>query len=728
MSNLKFAEMLPSNPLISARLLSRLNLVTVLLLFLLWFIVAPYKLSVFQYLAFNILYILIPGLFLYRSLSFDTNPISMFSFAFAIGNGLLILQYILLSVFDLSQLVYFINPLISLHAMLQIDKPRVKSQFSRLKNTNYNLLFFCASILVVISLFGLSLSAFPPDMSAANSYPHDKLWSVGVIQSLTNSFPPVDIHSSETTLNYHYFGFIYPAMLSSVTNIDSFYSYFFFFQPFKILFIVFATYTFGKYFFGKAKIALSFTFIFFFSTCASLHQALLSDAGKFFNQHLDHLTSFPNGYMLALTYMMLAVITILRDFKRIPPNPLKLTIFGLFCFVMSGTKAPVVAIFIGSLNLTLAWCFFCRKETVTLIFRYVIVANVIFCSVFLWLYLSPLHDTNMSPKFIVASYWRDSADIFASRAPLASLLENLKWAVAAPLFLFLYLPFSMPFASIGITKILSSTSEVKVEEMFLISGVILGAVLTSCIYFPLGGGIYFLATATPFIHVLALRSLQEIWSGSPKLLKLITVVLLSISMISSGFAALRQIGKGIVGTNRIIQPAEKCAEVKSNGFSKSKLETKIGLNLFAHNDCPGWDKITHSEFHGLIWLKRHTSPDTLLMTNRLYTSASNLMGNPVHNSRFSRYFYYSSFSERQFFLEGYHYWIPKETVRKKLRIVQKVFDPTNPKPSTLLRKNRINYLLVSTFISPHFAPDDGLKLVFESRDLKIFQVIQNEDL
>ena len=131
---------------------------------------------------------------------------------------------------------------------------------------------------------------------------------------------------------------------------------------------------------------------------------------------------------------------------------------------------------------------------------------------------------------------------------------------------------------------------------------------------------------------------------------------------------------------------------------------------------PSPNSITKYEYEGMNWIKENTNKNAIIASDRWY----------IQNSlKDARYFYYSTFSDRQFFLEGWLY-SNLETrriniLKNKKRISKILFSKEKNNKADIMKLNNINYLVVSRFSNPDLEIDnEGIELLFENRDIKIY--------
>jgi hypothetical protein len=139
------------------------------------------------------------------------------------------------------------------------------------------------------------------------------------------------------------------------------------------------------------------------------------------------------------------------------------------------------------------------------------------------------------------------------------------------------------------------------------------------------------------------------------------------------------------------------------GALEAPLETLPGLVSALRTDRPPYDAttrlLTRGLYRGLVWVERHTSPDAVLAVNNQYVDTAHHVPG---------YMYYSAFTERRIFLEGWAYTarasrLGAEAVTfhgliafpRRLALNRAVFVRADPVAlSTLTNRYGVRYLLV----------------------------------
>ena len=145
-----------------------------------------------------------------------------------------------------------------------------------------------------------------------------------------------------------------------------------------------------------------------------------------------------------------------------------------------------------------------------------------------------------------------------------------------------------------------------------------------------------------------------------------------------------------------------------------------------HVEPPNPAELTAPEVRGLLWLRGHSPPKSVVATNNQ---------SRLEASRDGRYFYYSALSQRQFLLEGYEYtngFLSPRTreaeaeLQQRLHLLDRIYrDGSAAAIEEAHRRFGVSYLLVDARFTDaaHPFPSSAARLVFADRDLRIYAVV-----
>ena len=552
-------------------------------------------------------------------------------------------------------------------------------------------LWFILSILIFVTFWGFTLVYPMPDLKGLTSYNQDLLWTIGNTESLIRSFPPVDARLSGINFLYHYFVSIHLAVLGIVSKIDPVQLFFKFSQIGKLFFLTFSTFILGFTYFNNKKKALSFTWIYFFTNCASLVYAFYNGYGVFLNTNFCHLTNDPFGYELSIAFMFLVVTLLIDRFKQNKNDFASLLLIGLFTFAATGSKSPVGLILAGTLMVVCVISLIRNVRNKKDILISTIIINIIFLGVFLCLLTASSNSLFLSPGFTVERSILGNKLIY--RIVDTHLVRNILSFLLIPVHFVLFLPFAVIPFMLWFYKKIVNLKNVKILEFFIGGLAISGVLLTYLLGHSGNSQLYFLMISIPFIEICAIEWLSNNYDKLRNLIKILVILSFTIATTTSIFLCAHQGAMGFVNLRSVI--------------NKSQIESEPMLN-----------GITKYEYEGMKWLQKNTDKGAIIAGDRWYYAEP-------RNDNTARYFYYSTFSDRQFFLEGWTYsnLETKRTsiLKEKKEICKLLFSIDENNKAEIMKTNNINYLAVSRFSNPELEiNDEGIELLFENRDIKIY--------
>lgn len=715
----------------------KINIFFLVLLFFLHFMAYfKYELNLFnliKYFFFHIIYILIPGLYFYNIYfkSNHNNNYKKFAYAFGFGIFLITIEYFVLQYFQKLDYIIYINVILSLIFLIAFffKKPNLIIKF-KIINILSSVNFFTILFLTNLFLFGSILSSPPLLVSEVASYNQDKLYSVGIMEGLLRNFPPPDVKVANEVLNYHgYFVFIYLSLVSFISGIPNFEVYFYLSQYFKIIFFILSLSYFSNFVFKKKKESNIFIFISIFFGCSSLFFNLFSNAGKFHNENLFSISIFPSGYMQALAYMFIISPEIIKSVKYKSFSFKHLLLFIFFLTMIFGNKAPNAAFMVGAINLFFIFLLISKVKISSQFFSLVIVTNILFFIFYFLIYFNA--QANYGLEFHIGQLFRPHK---VNLDFLEVIVYNFVSLFFIPFHQILFHPFSVlitysyviyylankknktnnfTFIKNFLLNTINLNQNKNYQELFIFSATLIS--LTSYIFwFQYGGSTWFMMIGTFFFSIFSLKILFKENLNFSKYIKNFLFILILISILSTIFSTLRHLAKGTLIFLNTFEVKTDCEDISY----KNKTKLNKFNKYYSRNNCPDWDRLTKNEYLGLMWIKKNTSENSIILSDRLYYSSLNTKYN-------ARYFYYSIFSERIFYLEGFYYWVNEDIAKKRKNLIEKFYNnkTTIDNKKNLLKKEKIDFVIVSNFLNNDLNLNDNyFKLVFKNRDIKIYKI------
>jgi len=651
--------------------------------------------DIFKYIYSQLFFVLLPGLFFCDLLKkFQNNFIKKITISYGIGVALTIIEYFIFYTIDFKIGLYYFGPVLSILEIILIIRrngiKRLPLQITNKLNEIPIQLWYILSILIFVTFWGFTLANPMPDLKGITSYTHDLLWTIGNTESLIRSFPPVDARLSGIVFLYHYFVSVHLAVLGIVSKINPVQLFFKFSQIGKLFFLTFSTFILGFTYFNNKKKAIYFTWIYFFTNCASLIYAFYNGYGIFLNINFIHLTNDPFGYELSIAFMFLAATLLMDQFKENKNDFVNLLFIGLFTFAATGSKSPVGLILAGTLMVVCVISLIKNVPNKKYILISTIITNIIFLGVFLCLLVNLRNPLFLSPGFTVEGSILGSKLIY--KITDTYLIQNILSFLLIPLHFVLFLPFAVIPFIFWLYKKINNLKNVTILEFF-IGGLAISGILLAYLLGQYGNAqLYFIMVSLPFIEICAIEWLSNNYDKLRGFGKIVVILSFIVASITSIFLCAHQGKQGYANLKSVI--------------NKSEIEPEPQLN-----------GITKYEYEGMKWLQENTDKNTIIAGGTWYIVGTG-------NDTTSQCFYYSTFSNRQFFLEawGYSNLATKRTgvLENKKRISEILFSKEKNKVK-IMKSNNISYLVVSRFNNPNLEiNDEGIELLFKNRDIKIY--------
>jgi hypothetical protein len=267
-------------------------------------------------------------------------------------------------------------------------------------------------------------------------------------------------------------------------------------------------------------------------------------------------------------------------------------------------------------------------------------------------------------------------------------------AMIIPLHFILFLPFASILFLAWLFRQLPQLLKITNQDIFLITMASVGIVLTYLFEHRGGSQLYFIMFSIPFITVCGMKWLNENYNRLNNWLNLIILFLFIIASISAVSMVSYQIQRGNFYTTMVLKEKNKPGD---------------------HRIYP--DAITSYEYEAMQWLNKNTDNKALIASNRWYYDQDK-------SSSHSRYFYFSTFSERQLYLEGWDYTYPyvkDNLVPHKIEVCNQLYSGTGFDKKLIMENENIDYLIVSKFIQKDLQCfDEQLEKVFDNRDIAIY--------
>ena len=633
-----------------------------------------------KYLTFQVFYIALPGCFIYRKLRLKDDIIEKLTISYGLGIIFTIIQYYIFYSINIRMLLFIVGPLISSFELIALFKNK-KSE--PVKNQIPYGLFSLFTLVFMIMFICFTLNNPLPSLVGRATYYQDILWYIGNVQSHIRSAMPVDSRLSGVAFKYHYFMTLHVGVMQYVTKIDTASLFFQFSHMGKLAFLFFSLYTLGKYMFHSSKKATAFVFIYFFTSSASaiINSSPRSEA--FLNVNFQDIIFITSGFALSMGFMCLTVAFLIKQFKQQKLNKSHLIATCAFLFATSGSKGPLGAMIIAVMLAIMVICIVQGRYN-----KVIGIYSAILLLVFLVVYKFLLSDGDATLGLSVGYLVKGTvlAQYITGRLSLAALI---------PIHFLLYLPFAAPIFIIWFVQRVWHFKSTEMHQ-FLLGGLVICGALASYLLKQDGHSeVFFLMAAIPFIELCAL---EWIFNNYRKLNLISGAVLFALLVLSVSTTVLTISGVSTISYNKALLV-----------WNKTSYEAVSSKN-----------SITKYEYEAMNWIKYNTPTNAIIAGDRYYYSEDKA-------DKGARYFYYSAFSQRQFFLEGwyYHYKVGSPILDKKRQIINDFYSGEKGSLDELIREN-VSYIIVSKCVHPNLKLTfENLELKFKNRDIEIYSVKKN---
>lgn len=652
----------------------------------------------FKFLIFQAFIIFLPGLAfssLYRNKIND--PLFLILFSYGLGVIINIFLYFVLGVVDLLHYANFAMLALSILCSIVIVKTIRKDVGITSIDTHE---LFVLNILVMITLVTmfvvLTLPNLLPDQKTSYTYYVDSLWHIGNIVDIKLGLPIEDLRVVGIPMHYHFGMHVHIAMMDFFIGGGSVASTFYSFSQLGIVTLLICT------MFALAKKCLNSNIL------AMVTTLLLFIIER--NFLFSHIFQYPTGVGLALAFELLAIyyfVFILLDRLNEKMHYFVLDIIPL-CLLLFGSlyaKAPMGVLLYCGCVITAVYRAVKTKSGYKNTILFVILITGLFYFLYSILFVS--NDAGSSSLGLGVDFGR--ALIKESTFYQFLLSHNLGYNVVLRLIATLFgliqwlfnletLKWAMPMYVLGLFSYIRHPLKINTINFFMSAVVFGGLILNFCIRQDGSSEYYFYMAFAPLILLQAVYVLNRIVTDSRKS----TLLVIMISAVSI-FTSINSF------TKLAITGGENLAE-------NSGLIDTVQLQS-------GGDAITKKEYQGMVWLKNNTSKEDVILTDRSYFDKEDYpdLTETIRNRNY-RYHYYSAFSERKNYLEGFAYQRDAygEIIRRRFDLVDKIFNDESTEALQQVKNEGVKYVVVTKSIHPNNLFND--KVVFENSDIKIYKL------
>lgn len=518
----------------------------------------------------------------------------------------------------------------------------------------------------------------------------DLVWHMGIVNSISKDFFPICPWSGAgIELKYHFFCDLLYGIIMRISGVPADVQILQC-SPFLTAYLfTTSTYALLKELLNRNKMAVLFA-------------AMIIPASFVQTNLIEHILVNTNNVATALSCLMCILVIInvgIKDNKKIKNS----IILAIFVYLLTGLKGPFGAVLFAAM---IGTCFFSlafktrKKKT---IIAYTSIVTISFVSTYLIFLTGSTFDATHGMQITLGETMKYSFLSEFYYAYIASGADHsLKYIILSGYIIIIMGACFLPFLIQLIKEIKNLFIKCKpVNEIIILNYaiVIVGFAAWMLLNFDSNNQIYFGFASIPSLTFIAAWYFSE---GEYNTVKK-AICYISIICILCG---------GITG----------CKEIKS-------WINKAIIGYHASQD-KNYEKEIHrfsySEYQAMLWLRYNTKADDLIAGDRY--SLSDMKLYDTENRFNSRWFYYTAYSQRTFFLEGTGYGGVTDTKQRQelYEINESLYDSKNGNSETLARKLGIDYIVVSERIHPglHMA-NSVIKLCYTNRDMRIYKVLYN---
>ncbi|MCI7302399.1 MAG: hypothetical protein SOR93_07410 [Clostridiales Family XIII bacterium] len=625
---------------------------------------------------FMLFYVQIPGLLSLGLLGIKFKiQVTKYPIGFFIGFALITIIYII-SV-QLNQ-TFILNMYSIITCMLffviKIMKVSRCSDFRKRQNhliKDINLVLYISLIIIFLISMLYTQGTYPDFKSTGYVFLYpDNAWHMGIVNAVAQGFPPeMPWYYNAGELNYHYFtDFLYGIALKTLdvpADVSILTG-----TPYLI------TYLYGlsaysviyemnekKYFAGM------FPFISIFGVLWGGH-----------NYELHVLKNVNNvGFAAAVLMCLFILLKSCMENNSRKHCISTILAMALLMYLLTGLKGPFGLVFIvGAMGTLLFSMFFKSKDKV----KYLAI-TVTLLIVFVVTYYSFIAGTSATSTTLIS---------------IKGLIYDIKSFKFILIFGVFFVPFFVFFVqeAIGLAKKTSSFNFITIT-FFAIT--IAGLTAKAITEMPDGNNGYFGYASVPSLAILGTVYLSERWNRKEtyiRIMKFLTIVLVIISLANFTLTFL------------------EVSKVTERSLNIAKIDKKV---------TRGWQGyFSYQEYKAMKWIRENTPQNALIASDKQALVPKQEFN--IFDKKQQKWFYYSGYSQRRFFLEGTAYVSLTDYERNHLyKMNSELYSMNNSLRVVQAKALGINYFIVSKRLNPNFKfADKGIERCFSNKDVDIYKV------
>jgi len=636
------------------------------------------------FFASQVVYTLLPGFTLLILISPQTDLVKTLIISYMLGMGVVIGEYFLFYALGLQEHLALCLSIVAALCVLTLFLKRKRIRQIRMDVSSsmaYGVLL--AALLTAVLVLTITQYNTPDVGPNDRMYLyHDMAWNVGNVSGLEMGFPIMDIHVDGFTFGYHYFSNVFAAVFKNILGFSAYTVYV------KMLAIVQVLVFTGGYYLLFSLLSKNKWLVVAFAAAAILCDQVLP----------AHMFWYAFASPVSMGLSLGAAYYFLRFTKKMGTAGAKDGDFILFLVLLGiavGTKTLLAAGIMAGAGLTILAQIWYKRENIK---------NMVVCGIMLVLTACVLFFSMIYGTYAFNSMQRAFAAIMTMNPPeyYLTALETfnrtpdlLVKLISYPIFLIEHYLVMVAAVVLTLVSLNKKNPLGKRVKFFLLSGIVVGFVAASVIYQPGMSNLFFLMGIIP-LCVFALLNLANEGFTDIKNDKIEKRILAGLIAVILGFTIF-------------------------NTLSSLKTERESGLpNWVGREASQPYDSISEEEYAGMLWLKNNTEKNAVFASDRQHYLLTESLAD-------ARYYYYTAFSERQCYLEGYNYISTHEKdfvtiIDERFRRMKRVFAGNEQALEELIASG-VDYLVVTRFIHPEFKLAERFgSVAFENEGITIYRL------
>ncbi len=584
----------------------------------------------FSFLIYLIFYTFIPGYVIVSILKPIKIPSSIkFVLAFLVGISILFIEYFVLYFLNQMNLIIYINPIISVTALI-LNYKKIKIDFTLIKsviNKNSSFIIFL-TFCVYITLFTLNFNM----PSALDITYADYTWQIGNINQLSSKIPFDDIRVTGVQFTYHFFNTLYFGIAKIITGMQGWVyliQYQVFFMPALLAISIYSL---------IKKAIKNEIFVFILSIATYI--------GFSFSYHYTNLSfeisSNANAVGLATVVVIVLFFIVSSLFENIAVSNKGVFInilYGLVLIVLlTGTKGPYTIVFLVALLCAFIIKSINNKRINKSVTVFLSIALPVFLVLYMILFVSGTSGYFTEDFFntFLRSAVRTSAFTEAYKILGENLIARVILLIPSLIFTFTFAIVPLLFSSIKLLKCVFLKYDMAYDKVFAVFIFLVGTTAYYTFFIVGTSQVYFILTALPFVGYIVAYEINSFIIKKQNYKKILIIALSLMTIIS--------FNKSII------------TSLTDYSFN--------AVSVFFTQDDTHYSNVKLEEHEAYAFLNEYIKDDRLILTNRLTP-------NGFKDAVFHEI---SAFSEKKCYFEGYLYAQRNLNFQDEAVRVQEVID------------------------------------------------------